>query len=66
MKWITIQPGGGRFANQLIMYMAALAIAEKLGGAEICGVGFPQWNIAEIAPPGEAAEGDDLVHNLAS
>jgi hypothetical protein len=48
------------------MYMAALAIAEKLGGAEICGVGFPQWNIAEIAPPGEAAEGDDLVHNLAS
>jgi hypothetical protein len=56
MKWITIQPGGGRFANQVIMYMAALAIAEKIGGAEICGVGFPQWNIAEIAPPAEAQD----------
>jgi hypothetical protein len=37
------------------MYMAALAIARGVGGAQICGLGFAQWNIPEIPPPPEGA-----------
>jgi hypothetical protein len=56
MRFITIRPGGGRFGNRVIFYMAALAIAGAVGGAKICGVGLPPWNIPEIPPPDDIAD----------
>lgn len=54
MRYITIIPLG-RFGNHVIMYMAAMAIARAVGGAQICGLGFPQWNIPQIPPPPEGS-----------
>lgn len=54
MRYVTIIPLG-RFGNHVIMYMAAMAIARGVGGAQICGLGFAQWNIPLVPPPAEGA-----------
>ena len=53
IKALTAQPSiavefapAGNLANRMIQYMVALSVADKVVGAELSGVDFPDWNIA--------------------
>ena len=45
----------GALGNRMIQYMAALALASRVPGAQVVKIHLPEWGI-QIPPPAQDAE----------